>query len=72
MKLIVCANLFIGTSKGLLKIYDLRDGKANEVLILSTSSSSRKLKGIRFDPFNDNSVATFQDIALEPVKIWDM
>lgn len=67
--------LAVGTSISYVRIYDIRmDNTTSEVLSISAhlATRPRKIKGIRQDPFSDNTIATFSDSALEPVKIWDL
>lgn len=41
-------------------------------ILAHTDPKNRRVKGIRFDPFNEHVFASFSDIGNEPVKIWDM
>jgi hypothetical protein len=41
-------------------------------ILAHTDPKNRRVKGVRFDPFNEHVFATFSDIGNEPVKIWDM
>ena len=45
-----------------------------EILSLQAhvATRPRKIKGIRQDPFNDYSIATFSDAVLESIKVWDL
>lgn len=50
-----------------------RSGNLADMNILAhTDPKHRRVKGIRFDPFNDHVFATFSDVGNEPVKIWDL
>lgn len=50
-----------------------RSGNLADMNILAhTDPKNRRVKGIRFDPFNEHVFATFSDLGNEPVKIWDM
>ena len=56
---------------GFVHAFDLKSSKTRPVISFTTVSGthSRKVKGIRPDPFNSYSVATFTDVAGEPVKV---
>lgn len=41
-------------------------------ILAHTEPKSRRIKGVKFDPFNERIFATFSDVANEPVKIWDL
>lgn len=41
-------------------------------ILAHTDPKNKRVKGIRFDPFNEHVFASFSDIGNEPVKIWDM
>jgi hypothetical protein len=41
-------------------------------IIAHTANRPRKVRGIRQDPFNEHTIATFSDSPLEPIKIWDI
>ena len=47
---------------------------SSEILSIQAHAATRprKIKGIRQDPFNDYSIATFSDAILESVKVWDL
>lgn len=68
--------LATGTTLTKLRVYDLRERpEKQEILSLLAHQhirGGRKIKGIRPDPFNDFTIATFSDIALEPIKLWDV
>jgi hypothetical protein len=67
--------LAVGTSISYVRVYDTRvDNSGNEPITISAHQSTRprKVKGIRLDPFNDLTIATFSDSALEPIKVWDL
>ena len=63
----------VGGDKGVLNIYDLRQGNQNAMTCMAhthtTTRLSKKVKGIRSDPFNCNLIATFSDLSGEPVKV---
>jgi hypothetical protein len=51
----------------------LRTGNLADMNILAhTDPKNRRVKGVRFDPFNEHVCASFSDIGNEPVKIWDL
>ena len=65
-------SLMIGTTKGILKLHDLRTFNTYSTESLTLPASTRKIKGIRCNPFNSHVIATFVESDIEPVKIWDL
>jgi hypothetical protein len=66
--------LLLGTSTGTIRLFDIRAPDTSQVsLIAHTANRPRKMrvKGLRIDPFNANVLASFTDVTLEPVKVWD-
>lgn len=67
------ANLVaIGTSMGWVRVYDTRTGGQVMSVMANPATRPRKVKGIRFDPFNQNNFVTFSDVPGETVKVWDI
>ena len=66
--------LAVGTSIGLVRLYDIRVSNGGESLSLMAHPATRprKVKGMRPDPFNPYVLTTFSDAAGEPVKLWDL
>lgn len=65
--------LAVGTNTGWIRVYDLRKGHPAVMSVMAhTNMRSKKVKGIRSDPFNSNLISTFTDSAGEPVKVWDL
>ena len=63
----------VGTTTGWIRVYDLRKGHPAAMSVMAhTNIRSKKVKGIRSDPFNHNLISTFSDSEGEPVKIWDL
>lgn len=59
-----------GTSKGWIRVYDMRTGKSSELSIrICNEDKLAKVKGIRCDPFNNNILSTFSENDL--VKLVD-
>jgi hypothetical protein len=66
--------LAVGNDKGVINIFDLRKSSSQSAAtvmahIHTTSRLSKKVKGIRPDPFNNFLFASFSDIGGEPVKV---
>eukprot|EP00003_Mantamonas_plastica_P017510 TRINITY_DN2900_c0_g1_i8.p1 TRINITY_DN2900_c0_g1~~TRINITY_DN2900_c0_g1_i8.p1 ORF type:complete len:558 (+),score=144.40 TRINITY_DN2900_c0_g1_i8:62-1735(+) len=59
--------LAVGTSFKWLRIYDLRTDVNVSRYVMA---HNKTVNGVRFDPFNDNQLATFSDDGL--IKVWDI
>ena len=66
--------LATGTSKGWIRLCDIRMGKTNDVMSIRISDGDKlcKVKGIKVDPFNPSTMATYSDLPGESVKIIDV
>lgn len=65
--------LAVGTSTGWIRVYDLRNGHVATMSVMAhTNIRSKKVKGIRSDPFNFNLISSFSDSPGEAVKVWDL
>ena len=60
----------VGTASGWVRVHDCRTGNSAEMNIVAhTEPKSKRVKGIRLDPFNSHVLATFSDSPHEPVKV---
>ena len=64
----------VGTSLSYVKFYDIRMKSSSDVQSISAHPATRprKVKGIKPDPFNSHTIATFSDSAGEHIKLWDL
>lgn len=62
-----------GGDRGIVSIFDLRALNEAPMTVMAhanaSSRMSKKVKGIRSNPFDENVVATFSDLTGEPVKV---
>jgi hypothetical protein len=62
-----------GGDRGIVSIFDLRTLTEQPMTVMAhanaSSRMSKKVKGIRCSPFDENVVATFSDLTGEPVKV---
>jgi hypothetical protein len=59
-----------GGDRGIVSIFDVRSLSEPPLTVMAHSARvSKKVKGIRCSPFDENVVATFSDLAGEPVKV---
>lgn len=67
--------LVVGTSTGWLRVFDTRIGSSSAETSLMAHTPSRSkngVSGLRPDPFNPQSLASFSETVGEPVKLWDL
>lgn len=64
----------VGTSLSNVKFYDIRMKSSSDVQSISAHPATRprKVKGIKPDPFNAHTIATFSDSPGEHIKLWDL
>ncbi len=61
----------VGTMSGWIRVHDHRTGNSSEMNILAHADpKNKRVKGIKFDPFNGNILASFSDISNEPIKVY--